>query len=108
MQSVVIGRREWLRSPGGAWRPGEYGSGLAFRTRSWFAWQRYGRTVRLLGERRGVAELALFDEGTPVWFRLTVDVDTHRVTAERMIARARFGSTRFTDFDRRFAIEAPR
>jgi hypothetical protein len=52
--------------------------------------------------------LALFDEGTPVWFRLTVDVRTHRVTAERMIARARFGRTRFSDFGRAFRIEAPR
>ena len=30
------------------------------------------------------------DEGTPVWFRLTVDTATHRVLGERMTARARF------------------
>ncbi len=30
------------------------------------------------------------DEGTPVWFRLTVDLATNRVVAERMTARARF------------------
>jgi hypothetical protein len=108
VQSVVIGKRQWMRSPGGDWREGTYGSGLAFRTRSWFAWERYARTVRLLRERDGVAVLALFDEGTPVWFRLTVDVPRQRVTAERMIARARFGDTRFSDFERRFPIEAPR
>ena len=44
--------------------------------------------------------LALTDEGTPVWFRLTVDLATHRVVAEQMIARARFLDTRFTDFGR--------
>ena len=64
--------------------------------------------MRLLGERAGAAELALFDEGTPVWFTLTVDLSTHRVTAERMTARARFSDTRFADFGKRFAIEAPR
>jgi hypothetical protein len=108
VRSVVIGKREWIRSPGSPWREGEYGSGLAFRTRSWFAWRRYARTVRLLREHAGTAEIALFDEGTPVWFTLTVDLSTHRVTAERMTARARFSSTRFTGFGTRFPIEAPR
>ena len=108
VRSVVISKREWIRSPGGRWREGDYGSGLAFRTRSWFAWDRYARTVRLLRERPGKAEIELFDEGTPVWFKLTVDLPTHRVTAERMTAAARFSSTRFTDFGKRFRIEAPR
>ncbi len=108
VQSVVIGKRQWIRTLDEPWRAGRYGSGLAFRTRSWFAWRRYARTVRLLGERDGVAELALMDEGTPVWFRLRVDAATHRVLSERMTARARFGQTRFADFGRRFEIEAPR
>ena len=111
VESVVIGARQWIRTPDTPWRAGPYGSGLAFRTRSWFAWRRYARTVRLLGERsaggRRLAELALMDEGTPVWFRLTVDTRTHRVLRERMIARARFMRTRFVDFDRRFEIEPP-
>ena len=112
VESVVIGRRQWIRQPGIGWREQPYGSGLAFKTRSWFAWSRYAREVRLLGERREggrrVAVLALMDEGTPVWFRLTVDLATHRVVAERMAARARFIDTRFVDFGERFRIEAPR
>jgi hypothetical protein len=111
VESVVVGRRQWIRQPGLGWRVQPYGSGLSFKTRSWFAWSRYAREVRLLGERRAggrrVAELALMDEGTPVWFRLTVDLATHRVVAERMTARARFIDTRFVDFGRRFRIEAP-
>ena len=112
VESVTVGRRQWIRTPESSqWRTGPYGSGLAFRTRSWFAWRRYARTVRLLGERteggRRLVELALVDEGTPVWFRLTVDTGTHRVLRERMIARARFLRTRFVDFDKRFEIEAP-
>ena len=108
VRSVVIGKRQWMTEPGSPWREGDYGSGLSFKTRSWFTWQQYARTVRLLGEHDGVAEIALFDEGTPVWFRLTVDLSTHHVTAERMTARARFGETRFSGFDRAFRIEAPR
>jgi len=107
VRSVVIGRRQWIRQPGLSWNEGDYGSGLAFKTRSWFAWSRYAREVRLLGERDGRAVIALMDEGTPVWFRLTVDLATDRVVAEQMIARARFLDTRLTDFGRRFRIEAP-
>jgi len=107
VESVVIGRRQWIRKPGLGWDEGEYGSGLAFKTRSWFAWSRYAREVRLLSERDGRAVLALADEGTPVWFRLTIDLATHRVVAEQMTARARFLNTRFVDFGERFEIEAP-
>jgi hypothetical protein len=107
VESVVIGRRQWIRQPGLGWNEGEYGSGLSFKTRSWFAWSRYAREVRLLSERGGRAVLALMDEGTPVWFRLTVDLATDRVVAEQMTARARFLDTRFVDFGRRFRIEAP-
>jgi putative copper export protein len=107
VRSVVIGRRQWVRQPGLGWREGSYGSGLAFKTRAWFAWSRYAREVRLLSEHDGRAVLALADEGTPVWFRLTVDLATDRVVAEQMIARARFLDTRFTDFGTRFEIEAP-
>ena len=103
-----FGRREWIRQPGIGWRERPYGAGLAFKTRSWFAWSRYAREVRLLSERGGKAVLALMDEGTPVWFRLTVDLATHRVLTERMVARARFIDTRFAEFGKRFRIEAPR
>ncbi len=81
VESVVIGRRQWIRQPGLGWRVQPYGEGLAFKTRSWFAWSRYAREVRLLSEGGGKAVLALMDEGTPVWFRLTVDLATHRVLA---------------------------
>ena len=56
----------------------------------------------------GGAVLALTDVGTPVWFRLTIELATHRVLVEQMTARARFVHTRFVDFGKRFEIEAPR
>jgi hypothetical protein len=98
-----------VKAPGlPGWRADAYGSGLAFRTRTWFTWQTYARAVRLLRESGGRAELALMDEGTPVWFRLTVDTRTGHVLQERMTARARYGQTRFVDFGRRYDIQPPR
>jgi putative copper export protein len=111
VEGVVIGDRQWLRTADLPWRESEYGSGVPFRTRAWFRWRTYARAVRLLseGERDGrrVAELALMDEGTPVWFRLTVDVATGRVVSEDMTARAHFMRTRYADFDQPAAIEPP-
>jgi putative copper export protein len=110
-ESVIVGRRQWLRAPGSAWERGRYGSGLAFTTRSWFRWTPYARAVRLLGVRlergRRVAELALMDGGTPVWFRLTVDLATRRVLTERMAARAHFMRSAYTRFNRPVRIEPP-
>jgi copper transport protein len=112
-ESVIIGLRQWLKAPGSGWQLGQYGSGLAFRTRSWFRWTSYGRAVRLLevrraaGERR-LAELALMDEGTPVWFRLTIDLATNRVLSERMAAEAHFMHSRYVDLNRSVRVKAPR
>jgi hypothetical protein len=111
VRSVVVGKRQWLFTPATSWRGSEYGSGLPFRTRTYFTWESYARSVRLLDERteggRRIAELALMDEGTPVWFRLTVDERTHHVLRETMAAKARFSQTTFTDFGRRFTIRPP-
>ena len=110
-QTVVIARRQWLKPPEADWQRGEYGGGLRFRTRSWFRWTVYARAVRLLDIRnRGggrVAELALMDEGTPVWFRVTVDLKTHRVLTERMATKAHFMTNRYFAFNRNLRIEAP-
>jgi copper transport protein len=107
VEGIVAGRRQWLRVRGVPWRASEYGSGLAFRTRSWFRWRVYARAVRLLSANGRTAQLALMDEGTPVWFQLTVDLATRRVVDERMVARAHFMHTRYTDFDQPAAIEPP-
>ena len=108
VEGVVVGRRQWIRARDSAWQAQPYGSGLPFRTRSWFRWRVYGRAVRLLTADRRVAELAVMDESTPVWFRLRVDLATHRVVSEQMTARARYVTTRFADFDRPAAIAPPR
>jgi len=94
--SVVVGRRQWLRTPETGWRLGRYaGGGPPFRTRSWFRWTPYAQAVRLLGAGPRRAELALMDPGTPVWLRLRVDLRTMRTLRDRMIARAHYMSRRY-------------
>ena len=48
------------------------------------------------------------DPDTPVWFRLTVDLDTFRVSAVRMIADGHFMSQRFYAFNQPLQIQPPR
>ena len=112
VQGVSIGARQWVRTPGSSWQEGGAPGGIAFRTSGWFRWTPYATGIQLLGARaggaRGIAELALADPGTPVWTRLRVDLGSHRVLSERLVARSRFVSTRYLDFNAPVAIEAPR
>jgi hypothetical protein len=111
VQSIIAGKRQWLRTVPEPWQASEYGSGLPFRTRSWFRWSTYGRSLRLLGvERHGrerVAQLALFDEGTPVWFRVRVDLATHRVLGDVMTTDGHFMTARYYAANRPLTISLP-
>ncbi len=111
VQVITAGTRQFTRLGRGRWSVGSYGSGLRFRTRTWFRWTTYARSVRLLGVRRvggrRLAELALMDEGTPVWLRLTVDLATARVLAVQMTAKAHFMRLRFARFNRPMTIRLP-
>lgn len=112
VETVVIGRRQWSRTAAFPWRETESGGGLPFRTRSWFRWTSYARAVRLLelrrDRRRRFAEVALMDPGTPVWFRLRIDLGTMRVIRVRMVTGGHFTTQRFAHFNRDIAIAAPR
>jgi len=111
VQTVISGKRRWIRTKDTPWQRGSFGSGLAFRTRTWFRWTTYGRSVRLLGVRRRnsrrIAELALMDEGTPVWVRLRVDLASGRVVGVRMATKGHFTSTLFRHFNRPTTIALP-
>jgi copper transport protein len=112
-ESVVVGRRQWLRAPGSAWRVSRYaGGGPGFRLRGWFRWTPYAEQVRLLRVWRDpdgrLAELALMDPGTPVWLRLTVDLATMRAVRERMIAQAHYMNRRYFAFNEPVSIRPPR
>jgi copper transport protein len=110
--SIVVGRRQWTRTRDTSWRPGSFGAGIAFSTRSWFTWTNYARAVRLLaisgaGDRK-VAEVALMDPGTPVWMRLRIELRTMRVLSQRMIAKAHYMTQRYYAFNRPVSIRPPR
>jgi copper transport protein len=109
---VVLGRREWLRTPGTRFRRERFaGGGPGFRTRSWFRWTSYARSAALLApERDGgrrLLRLALMDEATPLWYRLSIDPATMRVVRVRMIAAGHFMTQRLHAFNRPLAIEPP-
>lgn len=111
-QSIVIGTRQWSRTPDVAWTEDRYGGGgPGFRTRSWFIWTNYAQVVRLLGteDHRGrrLARLALMSPGTPLWYRLTVDLATYRVLRARMITGGHFMNHRFGHFNQPEAIVPP-
>jgi copper transport protein len=111
-ESVVIGKRQWLRTRESTWRATRYaGGGPGFRTRGWFRWTPYAQHVRLVrvstDQGRPVAELALMDPGTPVWLRLTVDLATMRAVRERMIAQAHYMTRRYLAFNEPVRIRPP-
>lgn len=113
VRNVVIGARQWMQGqPGLPWRRGEYGAGLAFRSRSWFTWTTYARHVFLLRERltggRRVAVVALMDPGTPAWWQLTIDLRTRRVLHDRLVTYGHFMTQRFFAFNQPLLIEPPR
>lgn len=112
-QTIVVGDSAWYRTPDlGQWQRRQFGSGVPFRTRSWFRWTPYADRVQLLrrwkGRRGRRAEVAVYDSATPVWYRLRVGLPSHRVKAVRMIAEGHFMTQRYFRFDRPVSIEPPR
>lgn len=112
LRTIIIGRRQWQRTPEASWLRSRYGAGLPFRTRSWFRWSTYARAARILSIRRRsgrrVATLALMDEATPVWFRLSVDLRTGRVLREQMMSRGHFMQTSYSGFDHAYQVDPPK
>jgi copper transport protein len=109
--SVVIAKRQWDHVGQGPWQAGEFGGLTAFRTKDFFRWTPYARSTRLLGVRevggKRAAEVALMDPGTPIWFRLVIDLQTKRVLRDRMVTEAHFMSREYRDFNAPLAIRPP-
>lgn len=112
VQSVVVGAHQWTRTRDAGWHRARFGGGLPFRTRSWFTWSTYARSAYLLGQHRRagreVAVVALMDQGTPAWWRLTIDLRTHRVLRDRLVTYGHFMTQRFFAANRPLRIEPPR
>jgi hypothetical protein len=112
VESVVVGGTQWMRERDAGWQQSQFGGGLPFRTRSWFTWTTYARQVYLLGERtqvgRRIAIVALMDQGTPAWWRLYIDLHTHRVLRDRLVTYGHFMTQRFAAANRPLRIAPPR
>lgn len=112
VQNIVIGKQRWFRAPEVPWQRDAFGSGIAFSTRSWFRWTSYAQEIRLLRswrqEGRRFSQLALIDPGTPVWLRLTIDIDRSRVVREQQTAKGRFMDTTYAGLGEPITIRPPR
>ncbi len=117
--AITIGERSWDRVSGtlirGAahpWKRSRYaGGGPSFTTRSWFRWTPYAQALRLLGihrqQGRRIAEIALYDQGTPVWWRLWIDLGSMRALHGRLIAQGHYMTQRYYDFNGALRIVPP-
>jgi copper transport protein len=109
--SIVIGKRQWTRTRGDPWQAQRSGSISAFRTRNFFRWTPYARAARLIGlygsAGRRIADVALMDPATPVWFRIQIELSTGRVLKDRMITKAHFMDRRYFAFNEPLEIEPP-
>ena len=112
-KAVIVGRREWSRTTTGtAWRRGRFrGGGPPFQTQTWFAWTPYAESVRLLGVSghgpRRLAEIALYEPGAPVWWRLRIDLSSKRALGSRLIAKSHFMTQRYHSFNSPVTISPP-
>lgn len=117
-RSITVGKHTWEAQQPGAvtaktqWVRSRYaGGGPGFTTGSWFRWTPYAQAVRLLGYRREngrrIAEVALYDQGTPAWWRFSVDLHAMRTTDSRLIAQGHYMTQRYYDYNKPTRIAAP-
>jgi len=108
-ESVVIGRRSWIRTEGLPWA--EVTQAEDFRVRHGFRWTVFATTARLLGVRREggreLVDLAFVDYGYPVWYRMTVDLRTRRTLRATLTTPENRIEDRFLDFRRPVEIRPP-
>lgn len=112
-RAIVIGKREWDKPMSATpWKLSRFrGGGPPFQTLTWFAWTPYAESVRLLGiSRQGghrVGEVALYEPGAPVWWRLRIDLSSMRAANSHLIAQGHFMTQRYYGFNRPVAISPP-
>ena len=105
--TIVIGRQHWVRTdslPG--WQrltPADE----PLRVRDGFRWTVLASTARLLRRDRRTAELALFDYGYPIWYRLKIDRRTGRALEARLVTPENRIHHRYKAFNRPVRIDAP-
>jgi cation-transporting ATPase V/Cu+-exporting ATPase len=112
--TVIIGTREWDRTPGQAWQAGSFGT-QPFSAASYFDWwAAYADSPRLLDlDRVGNTEIADIATVTelpglgPVWLRLHIDATHDRMLYVRMITVEHFMTESWSDFNGAGPITPP-
>jgi copper transport protein len=94
----AIGKTAYQSTNGGPAQKGPFGAD-GFQLDQFFRWTPYGRTVRWLGTKGGITSIALFDQATPLWYRLDIDLRTKRIVHERMITGGHYMTRRYDAFN---------
>lgn len=106
-QMVNIGRQGWVRVDAfPTWNelaPGD----VPFRVRDGFRWTVFASTARLIRLTSSSAEIALFDYGYPVWYRLKIDRGTGYVREVALVSPENRIQHRFSRYDVPLEITAP-
>jgi hypothetical protein len=106
-ETIIIGRDQWLRTralPG--WQrltPAD----APFRVRDGFRWTVFASTARLLRINRETAEVAFFDYGYPIWYRLTIDRSTGLARESQLVTPENRIRDSYSDFNEPVEIRAP-
>lgn len=108
---IVVENREWLRTADLPWSERPAAKELPVRPGKRFRWDVFLPSARLLDVKRDrgrrVADLAFFDYGYPVWYRMRVDLETNRVLTARLTTPANRIEHRYYGFDKPLRIEPP-
>jgi hypothetical protein len=112
--TIIVGRREWDRTPGAVWQLTSFGT-QPFSAAAYLDWWAdYVDAPRLLDLHR-VGAIQIADVATvaelpglgPVWLRLHIDVTHDHVLYVRMITAAHFMTESWSDFDAAPPIRPP-
>jgi hypothetical protein len=103
-RAVIIGRARWDYH-GGRWERAPFPGLSVAQVLMWYR----AKHPRVVGRQsNGITELAAFGlRPVPAWFRLSIE-PTGRVVESEMISPSHFMLHRYRDFNRRFAIKAPK
>jgi copper transport protein len=109
-ETVLVDRRQWLRTPGVPWQE-QAPPRVPYRTENWLRSPIFIQGERLLrieddGERR-LAVVAYMDSGTPGWATAWIDLDSGRLRRMRLVVEGHEIEHRYSAYGKPAAIAVP-
>ena len=109
-ETMLIDRRQWLRTPGVVWQE-QAPPRVPYRTENWLRSPIFVQGERLLriedeGEGR-VAVVAYMDSGTPGWATAWIDLDTGRLRRMQLVVEGHEIEHRYSAYGKPTTINAP-